>query len=312
MAVGQLDDHFAIDLAIAAGKTLHIVHGRVSRREPLTIKQHTFEYPIIDVAIGDFLLEDGYQLELAALADDGAVHIIDAGIGMTLMQQPVLSGLQASHASRTVSTPRLTTVNLSSLPTDDLLILDPPSRQAQILVTSVRGAAATEVESHPWLAALGAEYAPVAALPMRLSVDALSDLVLLGDGPNPLSFAITAPLHTFTVNDPDFVSDLDHVFDRPDPLGRQLRNVDHPVFAGQDLDERAEAHDAYDRTVVQLADLGLGDQRLNPFLRGIQRLGVVRCDGDRAVVFDVDLGSGFLLELEGLIDFLVVDNPLGL
>src|SRR5947209_6390845 len=56
-------------------------------------------------------------------------------------------------------------------------------------------------------ASLETDSEPIAVLPMRLNADALSDLVILRNGQNAPTVALTAPAATFTVN-----STLDGLF----------------------------------------------------------------------------------------------------
>src|SRR6185436_8414473 len=60
--------------------------------------------------------------------------------------------------------------------------------------------------------------------------------------------------------DEDHVPLVDHVLDALDAMRLELRDVDQAVFAGGDLDEGAERHQAADRTRVDAPDLRiLGD-----------------------------------------------------
>ena len=69
--------------------------------------------------------------------------------------------------------------------------------------------------------------------------------------------------------------------------------MDHAVFAGCELDERAHrgqnAHDAADE---QIAHFGIADDGLNDRLCTLRRLGIaVGRDAHRTVVLDIDLGA---------------------
>src|SRR5262249_40918810 len=97
------------------------------------------------------------------------------------------------------------------------------------------------------------------------------------------------------------VADLDHVLDPPDVLVVQLADVAQAVAARDDLDEGAEVLDRGDLALVDLADADLLGQRLDVHLGGRGPGGVVVRDVHRAVVLDVDLGAGRLLDaLDGL------------
>jgi uncharacterized repeat protein (TIGR01451 family)/CSLREA domain-containing protein len=88
LALGQLDDKLPIDLAVAAGNDVVIIHG-VSELAPKEesasafyqsqIERISFPYFVASVATGDFIPDRDYRVELALLSDDGSVHIIARG-----------------------------------------------------------------------------------------------------------------------------------------------------------------------------------------------------------------------------------------
>jgi CSLREA domain-containing protein len=87
---------------------------------------------------------------------------------------------------------------VSSLPTDDLVVVDSAHRQLHIL--SDLEPNQSEIRN-PKSEILSADGAPVAVLPMRLNTDALSDLVILREGSSAPTVMMTAAAMTFTVND---------------------------------------------------------------------------------------------------------------
>src|SRR5688500_6929263 len=108
--------------------------------------------------------------------------------------------------------------------------------------------------------------------------------------------------------DPARAIDLDHdhhhlvgdghdVLDGGHVVVGELADPDEALLARQDLDERAEAHDRGDLAEVQCADLDLARQALDPGDRLARVLTAHRGDLDRAVVLDVDLRLGLLLDL---------------
>jgi hypothetical protein len=86
LALGQLDDSYEMDLAIAAGRELLIVHGRdrklsldeIRRAEvPLaSVDQRSYPFTITSLALGDFLWDQEHRTEIALLTDDGTVHLL--------------------------------------------------------------------------------------------------------------------------------------------------------------------------------------------------------------------------------------------
>jgi FG-GAP-like repeat len=84
LALGQLDNEYAIDLAISAANSLLIVHGR-DRRLSLDsehqadvpgarVEARSFPAAIVSIAIGDFV--GNQQSSLAVLTDDGTVQVL--------------------------------------------------------------------------------------------------------------------------------------------------------------------------------------------------------------------------------------------
>jgi len=209
LALGQLDDHYADDLAVLAGKELLVIHGRdrrlsldATRRaevKPATVDRHTLPFAVAALAVGDFVLENGNRPELALLADDGVVHILNPATAQEITQHPT------GNSKSAVRNPQLVRANVSSLPTDDLVVVDPAGRQVHIVVPVEEQAGADETSPpsfalRPWSATLDVAGEPVAALPMRLNVDALSDLVILKGGPSGLTVGMTAAMATWTVD----------------------------------------------------------------------------------------------------------------
>jgi hypothetical protein len=190
LALGQLDDSYEMDLAVAAGRELIVVHGRdresrIENRGWPRVKHYSFPFTISSLALGDFVWDQEYRTEIALLSDDGAVHLIEnRGSKIKDRQWGQVS------APAGVSRSLLVRVKVSSLPTDDLVVLDQKHHQLHILLPAT---------SDQRLASLDAEGVPVAVLPMRLNGDALSDLVILQGGSSAPTVALTAPLATFTV-----------------------------------------------------------------------------------------------------------------
>src|SRR5262249_22138987 len=93
----------------------------------------------------------------------------------------------------------------------------------------------------------------------------------------------------------DLVAELDHVLDLADVLVIQLADVTQTVAARRDLDEGPEILDRGDLTLVDAADADLLGDRLHLGPRRFG-LGAVHVpDKHRAIVLDVDLRAGLLL-----------------
>src|SRR5512135_155217 len=76
----------------------------------------------------------------------------------------------------------------------------------------------------------------------------------------------------------------------------QLADVHQAVLAGQDLDEGAEVLDRRDAALVDPADLDPFGHRLDLVAGGLGAGGVGARQRDDAVIFDVDLRPGLVLE----------------
>src|SRR6202044_310355 len=97
--------------------------------------------------------------------------------------------------------------------------------------------------------------------------------------------------------DLDPVAFLDDVGRLVDPRLGELRNVDEAVLRSEEIDEGAELDRLDHRSVINLADLRLRGDRLDPVDRRLDLRAVARGDLHRAVVLDVDLGAGLFHDL---------------
>ncbi|MEW6211436.1 MAG: FG-GAP-like repeat-containing protein [Acidobacteriota bacterium] len=214
LAIGQLDSGYEYDLAVAAGSELLIVHGRDrklsgrgdaadagrgegeiawnadSRIEievaPALISRESFPFNIAAVAIGDFADEGERRAEIAVLSEDGRLQYLQRSDETWQVMSEVKAGEPARNGRRLVRT------KVSSLATDDLLMT---GRSDQMRIVS--GGPGSKRPLHE-MTMLDVEGGAGAALPMRLSGHALSDLVILkADGE--LAVAMVAPMATFTV-----------------------------------------------------------------------------------------------------------------
>ncbi len=102
------------------------------------------------------------------------------------------TGLAAGEVSGT----HLLRAKSSTLPGDDLLLLDRAGQTMRLVHMSKGMDAGGSVE----LAAIQAGGAPRAALPVNLNADALNDLVFLSDGSPAPQYVLTAAAHVFVVN----------------------------------------------------------------------------------------------------------------
>jgi CSLREA domain-containing protein len=228
LALGQLDDRYEMDLAVAAGSELVIVQGRDRKLSlddirqaqvpPASIERRAFPFEIRSLALGDFIWDQEHQTEIALLADDGTVHLLEKAKGNKAKDWLLVENITlplASDGENIKSAIRhppsaigLVRAKLSSLPTDDLLVLDQATHQLHILASQrVNESTGQRVPDSltpfpiaPVTTVLDTERAVVAVLPMRVNVDALNDLVMLREGASVPTVALTAAAMTFTVN----------------------------------------------------------------------------------------------------------------
>ncbi len=226
LALGPLDEHDESDLAIAAGHHLLVVHGRdrysPSERRALRVDQQVLPFQIVALALGDFRAEEGHDMEIAVLGEDGALRVLardpllqthGMSASWIMIADHSIEGFSTNISSRSSGRSLLLVrARVSSAPTDDVLVLDPESRRAHVL-TSVASVATSTQEFGEDSFSLSvralplAEGAIVAVLPMRLNADALTDLVVLREGAAEPEGLITIASLTFTVNTTNDVND---------------------------------------------------------------------------------------------------------
>jgi hypothetical protein len=194
LALGQLDDGYEMDLAVAAGNDLVVLHGRdrklslgADRQATVRaarLEKRSFDVAVTAVAIGDFTGEQ--RSSLAVLTTDGAVQLLSAekGTDQKLGDVATWQALSMSSA-RWPQAVQLVSAKVSSLPGDDLLVVDRAARQVEVLVgkrpRTDEGVATEPGKSEHTLVSLDVEGGPAGVLPMQLNADALSDLALIKD-----------------------------------------------------------------------------------------------------------------------------------
>ncbi len=206
-AAERLSGGIWMDLAVAAGKELILITGRdrklaieKSLRHDVPaarVATHAFPFALVALTAGHFSGIPDDPMELAVLDGSGTLHFLDP---TSVPGQPGSNGSTRQVVALSGQPETLTVAKLSSLPGDDLILLDRRNRQLQI----VNGGESAGVSPRALPVSLAVDGEPVALLPMRLNEDALSDLVLLhggmGQAPAGLSVILTAPLATLTVN----------------------------------------------------------------------------------------------------------------
>ena len=208
LALGQFDDDFPMDLAVASGRELMIVRGQAQRlslnkttqakaRKPV-IDRRSFPFAIKSLVIGDF---SGHQHDgVALLSENGAVHVLSRPEAVSTRRRQKSLRVRAwrdkTLAGVWPQARLLDRARVSSLPADNIVVIDSANRRLQILTNelvqrSIQGLAISE--------SLEIEGEPIAVLPMRLNADALGDLVILRRNEISPSVVITSPAMTFPV-----------------------------------------------------------------------------------------------------------------
>ncbi len=220
LALGRLEEDYLMDLAVAAGRELIIIHGR-DRKLSLdqaqqasvpsaTISRRLFPSLLKSIAIGNFTAQ--HRNQIAALTEDGTIHLVNH---KTAGNRQLASQSKAPWQSELLTTdlwPQATYLicaRLSGRPGDDLIVMDADGGRLQILAweTERGGEEETGREEGRGIArvysSFNVEGEPVAVLPMRLNADALSDLVILKSGPNGLAIEMSRTNAIFSVTNPD-------------------------------------------------------------------------------------------------------------
>jgi VCBS repeat protein/S-layer family protein len=208
-ALGQLVASYEMDLAIAAGNELMIVHGRdrklslnearLARAGPAQITTRSFAFTVKSVAVGDFT--GSGATDVALLGDDGAISVLGTGDGNAKQKSSIKKITVQSHKVLAEGNwsegAWLVRARVASTPFDSLVVVDSGNRRVQIIsedpASKLSGSAMRTDESGAGALSvpLDVDGSPVAALPMRLDVDALTDLVLLREGTTRPSLLMT-------------------------------------------------------------------------------------------------------------------------
>jgi hypothetical protein len=194
LALGNLDEDWLPDIAVACGAELILIRGRdrklsldAERRAsvaPARIDRNALPAPVADMVAANLIWDDRRSMDLGLLMASGDVALIRptaAGAQYIPLgdKQPALTGIANGRIIRSRSLAQ---------PQDDLVILNPALGEAIVYNFD-----ANKLER---IAAPGVTGVARA----RLSPDTLDDLVLLGDGDNPITIHTPAPIAVITVN----------------------------------------------------------------------------------------------------------------
>jgi uncharacterized repeat protein (TIGR01451 family) len=211
LALGSLDEDYLMDLAVAAGRELLIVHGRdrsliaedVAQSDAThsRISRRSLSFELRSLAIGRFL--DPHRNSLALLSNDGALHFFyqpETSVKSHKQNQPIerwqeLSLNTSSHAAELVKT------RISSAQTDGLILIDQSAHQLHVVAGDPYSQTTKNTAVlYPRVAAsLDLEEEPVAVLPIHLNTSALKDLMILKKGHSGPAVVTPQAMMTFTV-----------------------------------------------------------------------------------------------------------------
>src|SRR5215217_3641594 len=206
LALGQLDDSYEIDLLVAAGSELILVHGRDRQllAEPSErvrvqaphLEHRSFPGVIRDLTLGDFKAQ--HKLNAAVIMGNGNVQLLDAGAaaGAPLAEWKIET-LERNWGNAG----KIITAKVSNLPGDDLLVSDANGSTIQIARSASRKLnIQISAPDRGLLSTIqGFDTAPIAILPMRLNSDAFSDLTIVKSGRVSPAVLTTEASATFVV-----------------------------------------------------------------------------------------------------------------
>src|SRR5438094_103318 len=149
LALGQLDDSYEMDLAVAAGNDLVIVHGRdrklsIDEEErakvrPPEVEKHEMPFAIGSIAIGNFTRNDRDQI--AALSDDGVIHVIERSAKQAWgkVTADIVTPLHTAGATvQAAKTATIVKARVSISGFDDVVVVDSVNRQLHIVSNGVQ------------------------------------------------------------------------------------------------------------------------------------------------------------------------------
>jgi hypothetical protein len=191
LALGSLDEDYPLDLAVAGGNHLVIVHGRdrmlsldAEHRASVAapaVEGRELPYGVAAMALGE--LTDRAATSIALLAEDGMLHVLDRAEGGSEWSQV---GATQLLAKKPASISALVAARVSASSRESLIAADPGGQRVLVLSGSSVGQTPSEDAT--------------LVLPMRLNKDALADLVVLRPGATDPQILLTAPGTILTVN----------------------------------------------------------------------------------------------------------------
>ena len=143
LAIGQLDDGLEMDLAIAAGRELLIVHGRDRRLSLDEITQsavpaarmstRSLPYPIRSIAVGDFT--GTHSADIALLSETGQLNLLTQPANENQKTNRQISEWKSKQLERGRwgGAAQVVCARVSSVPIDNLVVVDSASHSLNIV-----------------------------------------------------------------------------------------------------------------------------------------------------------------------------------
>ena len=217
LALGNLAGDHAIDLVVAAEHDLMLVGGRDRKlslnaeqratASPATVQRRAFDFSIRSLAVGNFTGKA--QADIALLSEDGELRLVHSDTTehkRRRSERSFASWIAERQSAQWPSASKLIGARLSAGPLDDLVAIDSSNRELRILTRSRSkdtGFAASRddgSQTRPREVLLAVDSSPVAALPLKLNGDAVSDLLVMRRAKSEPSLILSAPSAIITVN----------------------------------------------------------------------------------------------------------------
>ena len=223
VALGRFDDDYLIDFAVAAGTELLIVRGRdrhlssgsrnQTQRPEANIERRSFGFAIKSIAAGDFT--GRHQIDIVVLSSEGTIHLTGGKKAQDASRKATTRKYDERNTAQTIGkfpgANHMICARVSGRSADDLLILNGPGNQLQILTSdgpdaSVEAGGATKGSTVSPIRLAGSfdlQGEPIALLPMRLNPSPINDLVILQSGHVAPAVLKRQAAATFIVNQAD-------------------------------------------------------------------------------------------------------------
>src|SRR5215213_10392909 len=312
---GGLDDDPFMDVAVADGSEVLVVHGW-GRKEQVTAESRVEQVKVggnlRGLAVGEFTWDRNGYSEIAALSDDGSVHIVKNAKSdnrpfteaeaakrtrANLKANKVIENVDVesieswkpgrragwTESSKFAATAKsLQRTNLSYRETDDLMLMDLGQTKLEIAhLSSPKDMSLAEFSAtgDVQTKTLETESAPVAVLTLPSKLNGETDLVMLDTTSPQLSIVPNAPNTTITVDRTD------------DPSGAGLTAASACTAAGNDCSLRG---------AIQFANLPANNNTTislpaNTYILSINGTNAGGCDGNTVG----DLGANQTMSIIG-------------